>query len=36
VPETFFVRRDGTLLYKHTGPIDLDVLEEKIAELTAS
>ena len=36
VPETFFVRRDGTLLYKHTGPITLDKLEEKIAELTAS
>jgi cytochrome c biogenesis protein CcmG, thiol:disulfide interchange protein DsbE len=36
VPETFFVRRDGTLMYKHTGPVDLPLLEEKIAEMTAS
>ena len=36
VPETFFVRSDGTLLYKHTGPVTLDLLEEKIAELTGS
>ena len=36
VPETFFVRRDGTLMYKHTGPVDLELLEDKIAELTAS
>lgn len=36
VPETFFVRRDGTLMDKHTGPVDLELLEDKIAELTAS
>lgn len=36
VPETFFVRADGTLMYKHTGPVDLETLEDKIAELTAS
>jgi len=33
VPETFFVRADGTLMYKHTGPVDLPLLEEKIQEL---
>ena len=36
VPETFFVRADGTLMYKHTGPVDLPLLEEKIAEMSAS
>lgn len=36
VPETFFVRADGTLMYKHTGPVDLPILEEKIRELTGS
>jgi len=36
VPETFFVRADGTLMEKHTGPVTLELLEEKIAELTAS
>lgn len=36
VPETFFLRRDGTLMYKHTGPVDLELLEEKVAELAAS
>jgi cytochrome c biogenesis protein CcmG/thiol:disulfide interchange protein DsbE len=36
VPETFFVRADGTLMYKHTGPVDLPLLEEKIGEMTAS
>ena len=36
VPETFFVRADGTLMEKHTGPVTLDLLEEKIAELTPS
>lgn len=36
VPETFFVRADGTLMYKHTGPVDLPLLEEKIVEMTAS
>mgnify|MGYP000058941077 FL=1 len=36
VPETFFIRADGTLMYKHTGPVDLPLLEEKIAEMTGS
>lgn len=35
VPETFFVRADGTLLHKHTGPVGPDVLEEMIGELTS-
>lgn len=35
VPETFFVRADGTLMYKHTGPVSEDLLEEKIGELTS-
>ena len=36
VPETFFVRADGTLLYKHTGPVSESLLEEKIRELASS
>lgn len=35
VPETFFIRADGTLMYKHTGPVRQDLLEEKIRELTS-
>lgn len=35
VPETFFIRADGTLMYKHTGPVSQDLLEEKIRELTS-
>jgi cytochrome c biogenesis protein CcmG/thiol:disulfide interchange protein DsbE len=33
VPETFFIRKDGTLLYKITGIVTPALLEEKIAEL---
>lgn len=33
VPETFFIRRDGTLSYKHNGEISADVLEEQIQAL---
>jgi cytochrome c biogenesis protein CcmG, thiol:disulfide interchange protein DsbE len=33
VPETFFVRKDGTLLYKYTGGVTPALLEEKIGEL---
>ncbi|MEX2501045.1 MAG: TlpA disulfide reductase family protein [Trueperaceae bacterium] len=36
VPETFFVRSDGTVMYKHAGPVTLEMIEEKIAELTSS
>jgi cytochrome c biogenesis protein CcmG, thiol:disulfide interchange protein DsbE len=33
VPETFFVRADGTLLYKFAGGVDEELLEQKIGEL---
>jgi cytochrome c biogenesis protein CcmG/thiol:disulfide interchange protein DsbE len=33
VPETFFVRADGTLLYKHIGPVDTALMTEKIEAL---
>lgn len=36
VPETFFIRRDGTLMYKHTGPVGPEILEEKLAALRDS
>jgi cytochrome c biogenesis protein CcmG/thiol:disulfide interchange protein DsbE len=34
VPETFFVRADGTLAYRHTGPVTVEVLEAQLAALT--
>jgi len=30
VPETFMIDRDGTIAYKHTGPLTRDVLERRI------
>ncbi len=33
VPETFFVHADGTVAYKHAGPVSTALLDEKIAEL---
>jgi cytochrome c biogenesis protein CcmG, thiol:disulfide interchange protein DsbE len=33
LPETFFIRADGTLLYKQPGPVTQAVLEQKIGEL---
>ncbi len=33
VPETFFVHGDGTIAYKHAGPVDTALLDERIAEL---
>ncbi len=33
VPETFFVHADGTVAYKHAGPVTTALLDEKIAEL---
>lgn len=33
VPETFFVRADGTLAYKHAGPVTVEVIEERLPEL---
>jgi cytochrome c biogenesis protein CcmG/thiol:disulfide interchange protein DsbE len=34
VPETFFVRADGTLAYKHAGPVTYAILEEQVQALT--
>lgn len=34
VPETFFVRADGTLAYKHAGPVTYEILEEQVLALT--
>jgi cytochrome c biogenesis protein CcmG, thiol:disulfide interchange protein DsbE len=33
VPETFFVRADGTLAYKHVGPVDAQVMRERVEAL---
>ena len=33
VPETFFVREDGTVAHRHTGPVTSAVMEEQIAGL---
>lgn len=33
VPETFFIRADGTLNYKHSGEISMETLEAQIQEL---
>ncbi|MEX2541820.1 MAG: TlpA disulfide reductase family protein [Trueperaceae bacterium] len=33
VPETYFLRADGTLAYKHTGIVNEAVLDERIGEL---
>ena len=33
VPETFFVRADGTLAYKHAGAVTADVLETQLEAL---
>lgn len=30
VPETFFVRADGTLAHKHTGPVTMAVIDEQL------
>ena len=30
VPETFIIDRDGTIAYKHTGPLTRDALERRI------
>ena len=34
VPETFFINRDGLVLYKHVGTLNGDILAEKLDELT--
>jgi cytochrome c biogenesis protein CcmG, thiol:disulfide interchange protein DsbE len=36
LPETFFIRADGTLQYRHSGPVTLDVMDEQIRLLLGS
>ena len=33
VPETFFIRKDGTIHYKHVGALDATLLKAKIEEM---
>src|SRR3972149_9106666 len=33
VPETFVISKDGTIAYKHIGPLSVEVLEKKIIPL---
>lgn len=33
VPETYFLRSDGTLAYKHTGLLNSEIMEERIGAL---
>lgn len=33
LPETFFIRADGTLSHKHAGPLSAEVLEQQIQAL---
>ncbi len=33
VPETFVITKDGTIAYKHIGPLSVEVLEKKIIPL---
>lgn len=33
LPETFFIKADGSLSYKHAGALSVDVLEREIAKL---
>ena len=33
IPETFFIQADGTLLYKHAGPVTPQIMEGMMAEL---
>jgi cytochrome c biogenesis protein CcmG, thiol:disulfide interchange protein DsbE len=36
VPETFFIARDGTVAYKHVGPVTEELLRRKIDSLRAA
>lgn len=35
LPETFFIRADGTLSYRHSGPITQEAIEQQIQALLA-
>ena len=36
LPETFFIRADGTLLYRHSGPLTQEVMNEQMRALLES
>jgi len=36
LPETFFIRADGTLQYRHSGPVTQEIMNEQIQALLAS
>ncbi len=36
LPETFFIRADGTLSYRHSGPVTQEIMNEQIRALLAS
>lgn len=36
LPETFFIRADGTLQYRHSGPVTREVMDEQIRLLLGS
>lgn len=33
VPETFFIRADGTVSYRHSGPVTQEIMDEQISVL---
>jgi cytochrome c biogenesis protein CcmG, thiol:disulfide interchange protein DsbE len=33
VPETYFVRADGSLVYKHVGPVSPELMTERVEAL---
>ena len=36
LPETFFIRADGTLQYRHSGAVTQEVMDEQVRELLGS
>ncbi len=36
LPETFFIRADGTLSYRHSGPLTQEIMNEQLQALLAS
>ncbi len=36
LPETFFIRADGTLQYRHSGPLTQEIMSEQLEALLAS
>ncbi|MEZ4605961.1 MAG: TlpA disulfide reductase family protein [Deinococcales bacterium] len=33
LPETFFIRKDGTLSFRHAGPLTKDIFEREVAKI---